>query len=1106
MVQQPSADEMAIPGRVYVAFTDDNLRITADKTGLSAFDLIASPYQVTAIEKAFPSLDVIARRRPLAPSTETLRRVYVVRYNASDLPRNVAEDLETVAGVRYAEPVFASTPSVPVPEKSQAIPYDVYYSDQVHLPFLNLEVAWDVVKGEDGTAVIAIVDGGTYWQHEDLRANVWTNADEVDGDGVDNDNNGYVDDIHGWNFLNGSPDPNGPRGSSNNAHGTMVAGAAAAVTDNSIGIAGASWNAQFMGLNTSCRSQGRFCFTRPAVLYASLNGADVINASYGQYAYSETDRQVYQAATEEGSLIVAAAGNDGTDNDVTPHYPSSYPVVLSVGATQKNTNTSIFNYGKTVNVFAPGRNIEGTYPKNSLGLDQYSRASGTSLAAPLVSGVAALVKTAFPSFDAHQLREQIRLTAVSIDNANSPLGKFGSGKVDAFAAVTTQPLPGLRVVNWFYQAQNGTSRIGLLDTVEVQVAFTNYHGAGTGLTAELIADAPFLKWLTPEVSLGDMNSGDTKQATFHFSFTSGAPAKGTVWLSPTIKASEFEDSADLFFLSFNQAYDETIALVVSPESVPEGGGSTTITVTAISSGSLSYAPLLPITVTGSGTEGATDFIAVADFNLTLPANEQEITGTFTLTPIDDLVDETTETITIRSTNALVTQPATLTLTDDDAAPTGFTLSVHPTSVDEGDGNTTITLTGTVTGGTTYHAAQLLDIKVEGSGNTGVVGFTPVTGVALFIAPETLQNSITFTLSPVDNTDQDADETITISSTSPLVSDSATITLTDNDGIPITLSVSPASVSEGDGSITITVTATSTTVFTDSQVLPLTVTGSGITTAVDFSPVSGFDLTLPVNTTTVNGSFILTPADDPVDEIDEILSVSSSSVLVGNAVTVTLQDDDVAPEGIVLSVNPDDIREDDGATTITVTATVDGDTRYADEKVLNVTLTGTGVAGAVDYTTIQEFWMTVSAEAASGIAGIILTPENDEEGEADETITVSSDSSFVLSDAMLVIRDDDGGRTSRDLETETVAFGVAPPYPNPASGTLTFVLSSPEPADWARLLLYNMLGQEVAVPYEGTLRAGLHTVHYDGQHLPAGVYMYILEARDTRVSGQLIMAQ
>ena len=1125
ILQQPqSADEMALPGRLYIQFTEDNLQFAAGRTGLEAFDLKASRYQVTAIEKAFPHLDVMARNRPLAPSTEALRRVYVIHYNSGDRPRQVAADLDDAPEVRYAEPIYAASVAGFAqhgphgqhdPGETQARPNDTYYSDQIYLPYLQLDRAWDFTRGQYGGTVIAIVAGGVDLLHGDLGANAWTNPGEIGGDGIDNDGNGFVDDLYGWNFKTGRPDPSGDLTSFHVQHGTAVTGIASAVTDNGKGIAGTSWNALFMAVGTGCPDSDNLCYHVEGVQYAAMNGADVISASFGTTVYSDTEKMAYQSATDEGALVVATSGGyistSGRyvrrDIDVAPNYPASYPMVLSVGGIGRTSDDNRFNWGKTVNVFVPADSVAITFPRRSGGDVYHLQVSGGDFTAPMAAGIAAMVKSAFPSYGPHQIREQIRLTAVSIDYANHPSGKFGSGRVHAYEAVTAAGKPALRVTEWSYQNRYGGSEVGVTDTVEVKVSFINYLGTGSNLAAELTSDATFVEWVSSsQVALGYMDYGDTQEATYRFTLTDAAPKSGTLYLSPHITATGLSDSPDLLSIPFDRVFDHPVTLAASPSSVSEGAGATTITITAVTIRPLSFSQVLPIRVSASGVTEAVDFADVADFDITLPASSASVLASFTLTPTDDLVDEANEKITISSTSSQVSGPATLTLQDDDATP-DITLSVRPMSIQEGDGSATITVRGTVTGGTTFGAAQSVDLTVTGSGNSGVVGFTPVTGVVLSIAAEAGSDSTTFTLTPTDNLTEEMDETITISSSNPRVSNTVTITLQDDDGMIMSLSTDPMVIGEGDGSTTITVTATSTVTFTDAQVLPITVTGSGLAEAVDYADVPGFDLALPVDSTRVTGTFTLTPIDDKVDEMDETLSITSSNTLVGGGSTVILQDNDIAPYGVSLSVAPDDIREDDGATTITVTATVSGTTLYAFEKVLNLTMTSTGVTGAVDYAPLPGLlYLTVPAEAASGIASFILTPENDEEGEADETITVSSDSSFVLSDATLVIRDDDGGRTSRDLEAEGKEFGVVPPYPNPASGQITFVLSSPEPIDWAHLRLYNMLGQEVAVPYEGTLRAGQHTVHYDGQHLPAGVYVYVLESRDTRITGQLIMAQ
>ncbi len=548
--QQPAGSDLAIPGQVYMQVNNRDLVFTSGQTGIDALDARTAQYGVTAIEKAFPIVDAVASRRTLSPSAEALRYVYRVRYASPHRPSIVAQDLSAVAEVGYAEPVYRK---VPIGRVGDALgfldtPDDPLYAQQTHLPRLELPAAWDVVKGEEGSVVIAIVDGGTDWRHQDLEDNVWFNPNEIDGDGVDNDGNGYVDDIHGWNFTTNSPDPTGLLGGGE--HGTAVAGVAAAVTDNSTDIAGSSWNALFMPLSASCSDWNLLCYTLEGIAYAAMNGAHIATASYGSSSSSVTGQMVYQAALDAGMLVVAASGNGGVDVDVEPHYPSSYSTTLSVGGTFKNNDQNVFNYGRTVNVFAPGVAIDVTLPGNAT--DQWS---GTSFSAPLVAGVAALVKTEFPTWGPERVREQLRLTAVSIDGSNpqSLRGKYGRGRVDAHAAVTAAPQPALRVTGWSYQNQSGNQQIKSGDNVDVVASFTNYHGEGTGLEVSLQSLDNYITWTTQTASIGTLATGDSVEVTFKFQINANAPNNRTLRLYPRITDSAgFSDESDLFRMSVNE--------------------------------------------------------------------------------------------------------------------------------------------------------------------------------------------------------------------------------------------------------------------------------------------------------------------------------------------------------------------------------------------------------------------------------------------------------------------------------------------------------------------------------------------------------------------------
>ena len=433
-------------------------------------------------------------------------------------------------------------------------PDDALYSQQIHLERLNLPAAWDVVKGQDGDVVIAIVDGGTNWMHEDLVDNIWTNTNEIDGNGIDDDGNGYIDDVYGWNFGSHIPDPTGPPDSDNALHGTAVAGAAAARTNNGIGIAGSSWNARYMALSVSCPDQFSICGAEEAVTYAALNGADVINASWGGRFYSEILLQVIEAARAEGALVVAAAGNETIDSDIFPSYPANYPPVLNVGAIEKDSDINVFNYGKSVHVYAAGESVDVTMPASPI----YDVLNGTSFSTPLVAGVAALVKTAFPSYGPDQIREQLRQTAVNIDAANPGLeGKMGAGRVDAHAAVTAAPIPAIRVQSWSVKNQNGESELRDDDTATLEVTFVNYLGDGDNISVEMMTDASYITWQTKNAMLGTMKRGDTVTEIFEFSVDKAAPLGSTLGsalrLSPQIAVGSMVDAPDILRITVNEA-------------------------------------------------------------------------------------------------------------------------------------------------------------------------------------------------------------------------------------------------------------------------------------------------------------------------------------------------------------------------------------------------------------------------------------------------------------------------------------------------------------------------------------------------------------------------
>ena len=564
----PTAGAQVTPqyqsGRIVVQFTaDTQVAGKSGRTGLADFDARASRYKVYSIERVYPFLDNVEPTPKTRKNLLALRRTYYVYYQAEAAPDIVAGDFSGISGVVYAEPLLRNRFYTPTKTAESVDPDDPRFGDQPELHLLRLPEAWDEVKSESRTpkVVIAIIDGGGEWRHEDLRANVWINKDEIPDNGIDDDNNGQVDDIHGVNFGNkNSNDPTGTLNATGRGHGTAVAGSANAVSDNGVGIAGAAWNAELMHINASDENDDAV-YGYQAILYAAANGADIINTSWGATADMaggiEFVTQTLNTATDMGSLIVAAAGNDGSNFDVSAEYPARHPRVLSVGATEKTTKrrASFSNYGKMVNVFAPGQEILTTGVDNG-----YVKEEGTSFSSPLVAGVVALVKTKFPDMSPDALREHIRLSSTNMDSENpTHSGNLGRGLVNAQAAVQAQlDLPALRVKHWSWTDSDGDEMVDSGDEVRITAMFVNYLADASQVSVSLInpESYSFITMNRSGTDVASLASGDSVEVEFAFTVASNAPLNQMVRLYTQVQAGNHQDVADMFAFRVNRSLED----------------------------------------------------------------------------------------------------------------------------------------------------------------------------------------------------------------------------------------------------------------------------------------------------------------------------------------------------------------------------------------------------------------------------------------------------------------------------------------------------------------------------------------------------------------------
>jgi subtilisin family serine protease len=384
-------------------------------------------------------------RRNDATTVDNLLRSAV---NVVGLPqglsvREAVEIYEDSPDVEYAEPDFllrpAATPNDPGYDRLWGLNNE---GQTGGIPDADVDApeAWSTTTG-DRNNVVAVIDTGTDISHLDLRNNIWINPDEKSGNLRDDDRNGYVDDVNGWDFFNDDNSVYDP--ADGDEHGTHVSGTIAAEGNNGLGVVGINWRAKVMPLKFIGPDTGSASDAVAAINYAIAENVKISNNSWGGGGYSQALRDAIARADAAGHLFVASAGNGGSDdvgddNDASPSYPASYdnPNIVSVAATKRDTRLASFsNFGETtVDVGAPGVGILSTLPGN-----RYGTYSGTSMASPHVAGIAALIRSRDPGLDDAGLKSRILQYSESKESLRGKT--VTGGQVNANASLTQTPAP-----------------------------------------------------------------------------------------------------------------------------------------------------------------------------------------------------------------------------------------------------------------------------------------------------------------------------------------------------------------------------------------------------------------------------------------------------------------------------------------------------------------------------------------------------------------------------------------------------------------------------------------------------------------------------------------
>lgn len=509
--------------------------------------------------------------RPLAesvyrnPALSGLRRIMLVRFGQDQDMTALADLAGSIPEIEYAEPVWEHRLSV--------LPNDHLLNEQSYLEQLHLAGAWELTRA-DATVVIAVIDSGIDPLHPDLVDAIWRNPGENGRDpfgrdrrtnGLDDDGNGFTDDWWGYDFAGneGRTWDNTP--TATYPHGVHVAGIAAATGNNGEGVAGVGFGARIMPLKVTADTaiiDPELVNPYEAILYAGRMGAQIINCSWGGPGRSQAEQEIIDAVTEMGSLVVAAAGNQGRGIAA---YPAAYRNVISVGSVNSQDLRSNFsNYHETIDLVAPGEDVLSTMPVE---LGSYGRLSGTSMAAPMVSGAAALILSQYApnTVTPQQLGAILKSAADDVDPINPQFRTLlGAGRLNVERSIST----GLNaiyaeVTDFRTTDAAGDGYLDAGEEFDLDITLHNILAENDGLEVDArIPDTAILSLLDSAVTFSALGSGQIVEGSphpFRFRIGENIPYDQIVPVELTVRRGDGMISVTRLELIINPSYGTTAA-------------------------------------------------------------------------------------------------------------------------------------------------------------------------------------------------------------------------------------------------------------------------------------------------------------------------------------------------------------------------------------------------------------------------------------------------------------------------------------------------------------------------------------------------------------------
>jgi len=500
-------------------YKDYKARIDKEKEALSQ--------QIKSQEELIARLEKRQSRAPKGSASVSLNNIYILKTKQPQDIFVMADAFRLNRSVEYAEPNYkVHVEMVPNdPYYSSSNSWGQGYADLWGLKKINVQGAWDISQGED--VIVAVVDTGIDYFHEDIADNIWKNTAEIPDNGIDDDFNGYIDDYYGYDFSYGDKDPQDGHG-----HGTHVAGTIAGIGNNSKGIIGVAPKAKVMAVKVFNNSgSGTSTTSAKGLQYAVDLGAQVINNSWSGTGSSSLITDIINSAYTQGCIITAAAGNSNVDAG--NNYPANIDKAITVAAIDQNDIKCYFsNYGAKIDVAAPGgssanilsllSSVHSTSLNSYIVGSSYLRISGTSMACPHVSGLAALLIAARPDYSNTQIENAMFVSADDLGVAGKD-NYYGYGRINALKALET--ISGVTLSSFDYKIDDSltgdnSGYVNPGEKISLEVTVKNLLRPVTGVSCQLLSDDPLITVTSGYFTLGAMASGEAKQAAFQFSVSS----------------------------------------------------------------------------------------------------------------------------------------------------------------------------------------------------------------------------------------------------------------------------------------------------------------------------------------------------------------------------------------------------------------------------------------------------------------------------------------------------------------------------------------------------------------------------------------------------------